>query len=69
MRQLLSVCLIFQVVEIASYTDHLQSECEAKANYSKCSRCTEAIPKAEYDAHIAEKACNCKSLECSIDGH
>jgi centrosomal protein CEP104 len=35
-----------QVVEIATYTDHLLNECEAKNNYSKCNRCTEAIPKS-----------------------
>ncbi|KAJ8320817.1 hypothetical protein KUTeg_002404 [Tegillarca granosa] len=47
-----------QVVEIASYTDHLLSECEAKANYAKCPRCSEAIHKSEYDQHVAEKTCN-----------
>lgn len=47
-----------QVVEIATYTDHLLTECEAKANFGKCPRCSEAIPKAELEAHIAEKACN-----------
>ncbi|KAL3861939.1 hypothetical protein ACJMK2_007949 [Sinanodonta woodiana] len=47
-----------QVVEIASYTEHLLSECESKATYSRCSRCTEAIPKSEYDQHVADKACN-----------
>ncbi|RUS82487.1 hypothetical protein EGW08_009750, partial [Elysia chlorotica] len=35
-----------QVVEIATYTDHLLTECEAKANFGKCPRCSEAIPKA-----------------------
>ncbi|XP_053379398.1 centrosomal protein of 104 kDa-like isoform X2 [Mercenaria mercenaria] len=47
-----------QVVEIASYTDHLLTECEAKSNYAKCNRCTEAITKAEHEQHVAEKACN-----------
>ncbi|WAR15731.1 CE104-like protein [Mya arenaria] len=47
-----------QVVEIASYTDHLLTECEAKSNYAKCNRCTEAITKPEYEQHVAEKACN-----------
>ncbi|XP_071146725.1 centrosomal protein of 104 kDa-like isoform X3 [Mytilus edulis] len=47
-----------QVVEIATYTDHLLNECEAKNNYSKCNRCTEAIPKSEYDQHVSEKSCN-----------
>lgn len=47
-----------QVVEIASYTDHLLTECEAKSNYAKCNRCTEAITKPEHEQHVAEKSCN-----------
>ncbi|XP_035829419.1 centrosomal protein of 104 kDa [Aplysia californica] len=47
-----------QVVEIATYTDHVLTECEAKANFSKCPRCSEAIPKSEFDQHVAEKSCN-----------
>lgn len=47
-----------QVVEIASYTDHLLTECEAKSNYAKCNRCTEAILKSEHEQHVSEKACN-----------
>ncbi|GFO45190.1 centrosomal protein of 104 kda [Plakobranchus ocellatus] len=47
-----------QVVEIATYTDHLLTECESKANFAKCPRCSEAIPKPEHEAHVAEKACN-----------
>ncbi|XP_033763312.1 centrosomal protein of 104 kDa-like isoform X1 [Pecten maximus] len=46
-----------QVVEIASYTDHLLTECEAKGNYARCPQCTEAIPKSEYAQHIADKSC------------
>ncbi|XP_069110819.1 centrosomal protein of 104 kDa-like isoform X1 [Argopecten irradians] len=46
-----------QVVEIASYTDHLLTECEAKGNYAKCPQCSEAIPKSEYAQHIADKSC------------
>jgi centrosomal protein CEP104 len=48
----------FQVVEIAGLTDHLLTECENKANFAKCPRCSEAIPKAELDQHLAEKSCN-----------
>ncbi|XP_048780572.1 centrosomal protein of 104 kDa-like isoform X3 [Ostrea edulis] len=47
-----------QVVEIASYTEHLLTECEAKSNYAKCPRCSEAIAKSDYDEHIAAKSCN-----------
>jgi len=45
-------------VEIASYTDHLLTECENKSGYGKCNRCTEAITKSELDQHVSEKACN-----------
>ncbi|XP_076451911.1 centrosomal protein of 104 kDa-like isoform X2 [Babylonia areolata] len=47
-----------QVVEIATYTDHVLTECDAKANFGKCPRCTEAIPREELDQHIADKTCN-----------
>ncbi|XP_041377426.1 centrosomal protein of 104 kDa-like [Gigantopelta aegis] len=47
-----------EVVEIASLTDHLLKECESKNNFSKCPRCSEAIVKAVYDQHVAEKTCN-----------
>ncbi|XP_070207078.1 centrosomal protein of 104 kDa-like isoform X2 [Littorina saxatilis] len=47
-----------QVVEIATYTDHVLTECEAKSNFGKCPRCSEAIPRAELDQHIADKTCN-----------
>ncbi|XP_067946532.1 centrosomal protein of 104 kDa-like [Watersipora subatra] len=47
-----------QVVEIAGLTEHLLTECEAKGTYSKCPRCTEAIPKTEFDEHVKAKACN-----------
>nr|KAG5692452.1 hypothetical protein BaRGS_010162 [Batillaria attramentaria] len=47
-----------KVVEIATYTDHLLTECEAKSNFGKCPRCTEAIPRADLDQHIADKTCN-----------
>ncbi|XP_078338788.1 centrosomal protein of 104 kDa-like isoform X2 [Crassostrea virginica] len=47
-----------QVVEIASYTEHLLTECELKTNYQRCPRCTEAIPKSDFDEHTAAKSCN-----------
>ncbi|CAH1776232.1 unnamed protein product [Owenia fusiformis] len=46
-----------QVVEIAGLSDHYLSECEAKDNYGKCPRCSEAFPTAEVDAHIKAKSC------------
>ncbi|XP_050411830.1 centrosomal protein of 104 kDa isoform X3 [Patella vulgata] len=46
-----------QVVEIASYTDHLLEDCEKKDTFKKCPRCSEAVSKSDYDSHIAEKSC------------
>ena len=50
--------ILLQVVEIASYTEHLLTECELKTNYQRCPRCTEAIPKSDFDEHTAAKSCN-----------
>ncbi len=47
----------FQVVEIASFTDHLLTECDNKDQHKKCPRCSEAIPVSDYDAHIKDKTC------------
>ncbi|KAH3812291.1 hypothetical protein DPMN_140719 [Dreissena polymorpha] len=46
------------VVAIASYTNHLLKECDAKSNFTKCPRCSEAIHKHELKGHVAEKACD-----------
>lgn len=46
-----------QVVEIATLTDHLLSECEAKENFGQCPRCSEAVAKAELEQHVREKLC------------
>ena len=63
-------CLWFslppQVVEIATYTEHVLTECEAKSNFGKCPRCTEAIPRVELDQHIADKTCNRESQGCLL---
>ncbi|XP_075256943.1 centrosomal protein of 104 kDa-like isoform X2 [Convolutriloba macropyga] len=47
-----------QVVEIANLTAHLLTECESKQSFSKCPRCTEAIPNTDYDPHTKAKTCN-----------
>ncbi|KAJ7306573.1 hypothetical protein JRQ81_009937 [Phrynocephalus forsythii] len=47
-----------QVVEIASLTEHLLTECDKKENFAKCSRCCEALPKDELPRHVKGKACN-----------
>ncbi|KAM8796420.1 centrosomal protein of 104 kDa [Eudromia elegans] len=47
-----------QVVEIASLTEHLLTECDKKDNFGKCQRCSEAFPKDELPKHIKSKTCN-----------
>ncbi|XP_067328917.1 centrosomal protein of 104 kDa isoform X1 [Anolis sagrei] len=47
-----------QVVEIASLTEHLLTECEKKDSFGKCPRCSEALPKDELPRHVKAKACN-----------
>ncbi|XP_075461038.1 centrosomal protein of 104 kDa [Ascaphus truei] len=47
-----------QVVEIASLTDHLVSECDQKDGFGKCQRCFEAIPEEELPEHVKAKSCN-----------
>ncbi|XP_067166983.1 centrosomal protein of 104 kDa isoform X3 [Apteryx mantelli] len=47
-----------QVVEIASLTEHLLTECDKKDSFGKCQRCSEALPKDELPKHIKSKTCN-----------
>ncbi|KAK1801111.1 hypothetical protein P4O66_022819, partial [Electrophorus voltai] len=47
-----------QVVEIASLTEHLISECEHRANFTQCPCCSEAIIRDELTAHIQSTGCN-----------
>ncbi|XP_044308269.1 centrosomal protein of 104 kDa isoform X2 [Varanus komodoensis] len=47
-----------QVVEIASLTEHLLTECDKKDTFGKCLRCCEALPKEELPRHVKGKACN-----------
>ncbi|XP_053546383.1 LOW QUALITY PROTEIN: centrosomal protein of 104 kDa [Bombina bombina] len=47
-----------QVVEIASLTDHLLTECDLKDSFGKCQRCSEAIPKEQLLEHVKAKSCN-----------
>ncbi|XP_029434701.1 centrosomal protein of 104 kDa isoform X2 [Rhinatrema bivittatum] len=46
-----------QVVEIASLTEHLLTECDRKDKFGKCPLCCEAIPKEELAEHIKAKTC------------
>ncbi|XP_064350217.1 centrosomal protein of 104 kDa isoform X2 [Camelus dromedarius] len=47
-----------QVVEICSLTEHLLTECDKKASFGKCHRCSEAVVKEELPRHIKAKDCN-----------
>nr|XP_033777719.1 centrosomal protein of 104 kDa isoform X2 [Geotrypetes seraphini] len=47
-----------QVVEIASLTEHLLTECDKKDTFGKCQFCSEAIPKEELTEHVKAKTCN-----------
>lgn len=47
-----------QVVEIASLTDHLLTECDKRDGFGRCCRCSEAVPKEELPRHVASKACH-----------
>lgn len=46
-----------QVVEIASLTEHLLTECDSRDAFGKCYRCSEAMLKEELPRHIKAKAC------------
>uniref|UniRef100_K7F8X3 Centrosomal protein of 104 kDa n=1 Tax=Pelodiscus sinensis TaxID=13735 RepID=K7F8X3_PELSI len=52
-----------QVVEIASLTEHLLTECDKKDGFGKCQRCSEALPKEELPKHVKSKTCNAAKPE------
>uniref|UniRef100_A0A3Q3QHB0 Centrosomal protein of 104 kDa n=1 Tax=Monopterus albus TaxID=43700 RepID=A0A3Q3QHB0_MONAL len=47
-----------QVVEIASLTEHLLSECENRSKFSQCPCCSEAVTTEELAHHVQGPACN-----------
>uniref|UniRef100_A0A1A8CKE5 Centrosomal protein of 104 kDa n=1 Tax=Nothobranchius kadleci TaxID=1051664 RepID=A0A1A8CKE5_NOTKA len=47
-----------QVVEIASLTEHLLSECKNRSRFSQCPRCSEAVPTEGLTAHAQGPSCN-----------
>ncbi|KAM6240815.1 centrosomal protein of 104 kDa [Porphyrio hochstetteri] len=47
-----------QVVEIASLTEHLLTDCDKKDSFGKCQRCSEALLKEDLPKHLKSKACN-----------
>lgn len=52
-----------QVVEIASLTEHILTECLSKDNFERCERCFEAVPHKKFDHHLQMKACNAAKPE------
>jgi hypothetical protein len=53
----LKTLLVYQVVEIGIYIEHLLRECAKKGKYQQCPRCTEAIGN-DFDVHIKLKECS-----------
>ncbi|CAK6440532.1 unnamed protein product [Pipistrellus nathusii] len=47
-----------QVVEIASLTEHLLTECDRRDGFGRCYRCSEAVPKEELPTHVKSKDCH-----------
>nr|XP_055024570.1 centrosomal protein of 104 kDa [Misgurnus anguillicaudatus] len=47
-----------QVVEIASLTEHLLTECERKADFTQCSLCSEALIREKLTEHAQGTSCN-----------
>uniref|UniRef100_A0A8C3YME0 Centrosomal protein of 104 kDa n=1 Tax=Catagonus wagneri TaxID=51154 RepID=A0A8C3YME0_9CETA len=47
-----------QVVEVASLTEHLLTECDRKDGFGRCDRCSEAVLKEELPRHTKTKGCN-----------
>ncbi|XP_018562856.1 centrosomal protein of 104 kDa [Anoplophora glabripennis] len=49
-----------QVVEVATLTEHLLTECDLHENYTQCSQCSEAVKLEEFQQHLAAE---CKALK------
>ncbi|NXX28583.1 CE104 protein, partial [Nicator chloris] len=47
-----------QMLEIASLTEHLLTDCDKKDSFGKCPRCREAVPKDELPRHIKSRICH-----------
>nr|XP_005167010.1 centrosomal protein of 104 kDa isoform X1 [Danio rerio] len=47
-----------QVVEIASLTEHLLTECERRTDFSQCPLCSEALMRDKLTEHAQSTACN-----------
>ncbi|XP_077469746.1 centrosomal protein of 104 kDa isoform X2 [Stigmatopora argus] len=46
-----------QVVEIASFTEHLLNECQNKSKFSQCQRCSEAVLTEDMSRHVQSNTC------------
>lgn len=49
---------VLQMLEIASLTEHLLTDCDNKDSFGKCPRCREAVPRDELPRHIKSRICN-----------
>ncbi|KAL2296504.1 hypothetical protein Nmel_015823 [Mimus melanotis] len=47
-----------QMLEIASLTEHLLTDCDKRDSFGKCPRCREAVPRDELPRHIKSRICN-----------
>ncbi|NXO20105.1 CE104 protein, partial [Cisticola juncidis] len=47
-----------QMLEIASLTEHLLTDCDKRDSFGKCPRCREAVPKEELPRHIKSRICH-----------
>nr|XP_057940927.1 centrosomal protein of 104 kDa isoform X2 [Doryrhamphus excisus] len=47
-----------QVVEIASFTEHLLNECESRSKFSQCQSCLEAVATEDLTRHVLGTTCN-----------
>lgn len=49
---------VLQMLEIASLTEHLLTDCDKRDSFGKCSRCREAVPRDELPRHIKSRICH-----------
>ncbi|NWX55643.1 CE104 protein, partial [Promerops cafer] len=47
-----------QMLEIASLTEHLLTDCDKRDSFGKCPRCREAVPRDELPRHTKSRICN-----------
>ncbi|XP_066058946.1 centrosomal protein of 104 kDa isoform X2 [Chamaea fasciata] len=52
-----------QMLEIASLTEHLLTDCDKRDSFGKCPRCREAVPRDELPRHIKSRICHAAKPE------